>query len=152
LKLSREQAAYLRKGRVARLATIDETNSAHLVPVVYACIGNRIYFVIDRKLKRPGKTLKRIRNISENEKATLLIDNYSEDWDELSYLMIYCRARIIGSGENYREKLAVTRKLKEKYLQYGKGDYFPDDIEKAVFVKLEPQKAIFWRNLRHSVA
>ena len=137
---------------MARLATIDETNSAHLVPIVYASIGNKIYFVVDRKEKQSGKTLKRVRNISENGKATLLIDNYSEDWDELSYLMIYCRAKIIGPGENYREKLAAARRLKEKYAQYGKGDYFPEDIEKAVFVKLEPQKAIFWRNLRHSVA
>ena len=108
--------------------------------------------MVDRKKKQSGKALKRIRNISENEKATLLIDNYSEDWDELSYMMIYCRAAIIGPGERYREKQAAARKLKEKYVQYVKDDYFPDDIDKAVFVRLEPQKAIFWRNLRHSVA
>ena len=152
MKLSKEQADYLRRGRVGRLATIDSSNSIHLVPVVYACIGEKIYFVVDEKKKRAGKTLKRIRNISENENATLLVDNYSEDWEELSYLMIYCRAKVMGPGENFREKKVAARKMMEKYTQYGKGGYFPSDIGKAIFVKLEPLKAVFWRNRRHSVA
>jgi len=152
LKLSKKQADYLRRGRVGRLATIDGRDSVYLVPMVYACIGDKIYFVVDRKKKQAGKTLKRIRNISENAIATLLVDNYSEDWENLSYLMIHCHASIIGPGENYREKQLASRRLKEKYLQYEKDDYFPEDVGKAVFVRLEPLGAIFWQNLRHSVA
>jgi PPOX class probable F420-dependent enzyme len=152
LKLSKKQADYLRRGRVGRLATIDGDNLVHLVPIVYACIGDKIYFVVDRKKKQAGKTLKRIRNISENAMATLLIDNYSEDGNLLSYLMIHCRATIVGPGESHREKELASKQLKEKYPQYGKDGYFPSNIDKAVFVKLEPQRAIFWQNLHHSVA
>jgi len=151
LKLSKKQTNYLCKGRVGRLATFDSADSLHLVPIVYACLGNKIYFVVDRKKKQTGRTLKRVRNISENGKATLLVDNYSENWKKLSYLMIYCRATIIGPEDNYREKRLAAKKLKEKYYQYEKDDYFPEKIDKAVFVRLEPQRAIFWQNLRHSV-
>jgi PPOX class probable F420-dependent enzyme len=151
LKLTKTQIKYLRRGRVGRLGTFDQSNRAHLVPIVYASVGNNLFFVVDNKKKR-GDTLKRIRNISYTGKATLLVDNYSENWVALSYLMIFCKAAIIGPDERMNEKMAAAKSLKKKYIQYQKGGYFPKNIHQAIFVKLEPQKAIYWQNLRHSVA
>jgi PPOX class probable F420-dependent enzyme len=138
---------YLKKARVGRLSTIDRKNGIHLVPIVFANLGERIYFVVDRK-KKSGKELKRIRNISETGKATLLIDHYSENWKSLSFLLIHCSGKILTSGPNSFEKRSAAKELKEKYPQYSRGGYFPEMLEEAIFVRLEPERAVFWQNLR----
>ena len=59
--------------RVAHLATADAHGAPHVVPVVYACVGERIYFVVDEKPKRTRTGLKRLRNIAENPKVALIV-------------------------------------------------------------------------------
>ena len=148
--LSKSELAYAKRARVAHLATVDSKGNPHVVPLVFAMDREAIYFVVDEKTK--GRTtLRRIRNISETGKATVLIDNYSEDWSKLSYLMIYCEPKILGPGESLPEKKKISKLLKAKYPQYLKGSYFPLDLDDAYFVKLVPRRATFWRNLRLSV-
>jgi len=151
LNLSPEQLDYLRRGRIARLGTLNEDKTVHLVPVVFANVEERIYFVIDQKTKHQGKRLRRIKNILETKKATLLVDHYSEKWESLSYLLLYCNAKVLAAESALKERNLATRKLKEKYPQYRNIGYFPEDIETAVFVRLDPQKAVFWQNLRRSL-
>ena len=145
--LTSEQLAYITKTRVGRLATENEDHSSHIVPIVYVNSAERIYFVVDLK-KKTGAQLKRIKNILRTGKASLLLDYYSEKWENLSYLLIYCTASVIGPGESEEEKGLITGKLKEKYPQYSGEAYFPKTSDKAVFVRLEPQRAIFWQNQR----
>ena len=77
--LSASELRYAKSARVAHLATVDSRRNPHVVPIVFAIDSEAIYFVVDKKTK--GKTtLRRLRNISETGKATVLIDNYSEDW------------------------------------------------------------------------
>ncbi len=149
--LSRENLEYLRAARVARLATVDKNHSVHLVPIVFADSGSRVYFVLDRKRKQSGVELKRVRNITETGNAELLIDYYSEKWGELSFLLLHCSAKVLGPGTNLNEKRLAARILKKKYQQYASGGYFPENLEEAVFVRLEPQRAVFWQNLRRSL-
>jgi PPOX class probable F420-dependent enzyme len=144
--LSRKQLEYLKKARVGRLATIDRKNGIHLVPIVFANLGDRIYFVVDRKTKS-GRDLQRIRNISDTGKAVLLIDRYSENWKSLSFLLIHCFGRVLTTGSDSFEKRRAAKKLKEKYPQYSGGPYFPKDLGEAIFVRLEPERAVFWQNL-----
>jgi len=145
--LTSQQLSYIHKARVAKLATTNEDSSIQLVPVVFANSGERIYFVVDLKKKKSDR-LTRIRNISRTCKASLLIDHYSEKWEDLSYLLLYCQATVIGPGENPKEKYLAAKKLKEKYPQYSEGPYFPEKVNGAVFVRLRPERAIFWQNLR----
>jgi len=147
--LTREQLKYLAEARVARLATSDRDGVISLVPIVYAIKGVNIFFVADKKTKHSGKKLKRFRNISENPLVTVLVDNYSENWGDLSYLMLRCNARILNEEG---EKRIAARELKKKYPQYGKGGYFPDTLKDAVLVRLEPERAVFWQNLHPSLA
>ena len=147
--LTREQLKYLADGRVARLATFDRDGVISLVPIVYAIKGEKLFFVADKKTKHSGKKLKRLRNISENPLVTVLVDNYSENWGDLSYLMLHCNARILNEEG---EKKIAARELKKKYPQYGKGGYFPDTLKDAVLVRLEPERAVFWQNLHPSLA
>ena len=90
----------MHNSRLARLATVDpENNQPYIVPVVFAFDGNNIFIPIDNKPKKisNSKQLKRVKNIQKNPNVSFLIDIYDDrDWNNLSYLMIQGKARIIN--------------------------------------------------------
>ena len=113
---SPKAAEFVRIHRVARLATADAGGAPYVVPVCYAFDGRRIYSAIDLKPKRVGgRVLKRVRNILENPHVALVIDDYSEDWSELAYVMVRGVADLIESGE---ERQRAEDLLRQKYHQY----------------------------------
>ena len=112
-----EVRSFIASRRVARLATADASGAPYVVPICFAFDGARIYSAIDLKPKRVGgKALKRIRNILENPQVAVVIDDYSEDWSELAYVMIRGRAEIIIEEGEERERAEAL--LREKYPQY----------------------------------
>ena len=136
----------INKAKVARLATVDSECKPHLVPVVFV-FDNGCYFIpIDEKTKRskPEK-LKRAKNIQQNPNVVLLIDEYSEDWTKLYFIMIQGKASIITGKrlEKQNELLLLERVhnlLYNKYHQYQKigiGEYV---------IMIIPQKVITWKN------
>jgi len=100
--------------RVARLATVDATGAPHLVPLVFAVEGDKIYSAVDHKPKRSTK-LKRLANIALNPNVSLLVDHYSDDWAQLWWARIDGPARLIETGEEWER--AIER-LADKYPQY----------------------------------
>ncbi len=147
---SKSELGYLKSSRVAHLATVDSKGNPHLVPIVFAADRKAIYFVVDYKTKKV-RTLRRLKNIRDSGKATLLVDRYSEDWPKLSYMMISCKPLILGEGKLLREKKKAALLLKKKYVQYRREGYFPPNLDRAIFVKLLPQKTLTWKNLHLSV-
>lgn len=138
----------INKAKVARLATADLEYKPHLVPVVFVFDNDRnCYFIpIDEKTKRSGpENLKRVKNIQENPKVALLIDEYNEDWTKLYFIMIQGKASIIGGKklEKQNEVLLLEKAhnlLSDKYHQYQKtgiGEYV---------IMIIPQKVITWKN------
>jgi PPOX class probable F420-dependent enzyme len=81
--------------RVARLATADASGRPHLVPVVFAVDGARIYSVVDAKPKR-SPALRRLANVTENPAVALLVDHYDEDWTALWWVRAEGRARVLA--------------------------------------------------------
>src|SRR4029077_14156187 len=74
-------SSFLRSARVARLATADKSGQPHVIPICFVFDGQNFYSPIDEKPKRAAPTnLKRLRNIRENPKVTIVIDHYEEDW------------------------------------------------------------------------
>jgi PPOX class probable F420-dependent enzyme len=67
---------------VARLATVAPDSRPHLVPTVFALEGNRIHSIVDTKPK-DSTSLARLRNIEANPQVSLLVDEYSDDWERL---------------------------------------------------------------------
>ena len=134
--LKPKDSAYIASFRVGRLATINENSSAHIVPIVFANDQSNLYFAIDSK-KKKTTNLKRIMNIKRTGRATLLFDSYRENWKNLSYLLIYCKASIVEGQEKQRAILM----LKQKYKQYSRGKYLRGD---AIIVKLAPSKIRRW--------
>ena len=131
---------FIERARVARLATIDSEFKPHLVPVVFVFNGNHFFIPVDEKRKtaKPEK-LKRIRNIQDNPNVTLLIDEYSEDWTKLAFVMIQGKASVATKEGNIQVREAY-KKLMTKYLQYQKvrvGE---------MCIIIAPKKVASWSN------
>jgi PPOX class probable F420-dependent enzyme len=121
LIISNAVEEFIERARVARLATIDSEFKPHLVPVVFVFDGNNFFIPIDEKRKtvKPEK-LKRIRNIQNNPNVALLIDEYSEQWTELAFVMIEGEASIANKTEGNIQVRGAYKKLMTKYIQYQK--------------------------------
>jgi PPOX class probable F420-dependent enzyme len=142
LKIPADVEEFIERARVARLATIDSEFKPHLVPVVFVFDGNHFFIPIDEKRKKTAKPerLKRIRNIQDNPNVALLIDNYSEDWTKLAFVMIQGKASVATKEEGNIQMRQAYKKLMKKYLQYqkvGVGE---------MCIIITPKKAASWRN------
>src|SRR2546425_12214110 len=79
----------LTRTRVGRLATADAAGQPHVIPVVFATDGQKLYTPLDQKPKRvTPNQLKRVRNLLENPKLAFVVDNYDEDWTRLAWVLV----------------------------------------------------------------
>ena len=109
--------AFVATRRVARLATADAQGVPHVVPICYVFDGLNLYSALDRKPKRVApRRLRRVRNIAENPRVAVVVDDYSEDWSCLAYVLIQGRAEMLEDGE---ERAAAESMLRDKYPQYA---------------------------------
>lgn len=83
--------------RVARLSTVDEQGSPHLVPVTFAVAGSTIVMAVDQKPKR-DRELKRLRNVAANPRVSVLADHYDEDWSRLWWVRADGAASVMRDG------------------------------------------------------
>src|SRR5436305_5995132 len=86
-----------RAARVARLATADAAGRPHLVPIVFAVDGDRVYSAVDAKPKRSTQ-LRRLANVRENPAVALLADHYEDDWEALWWARADGRGRVLDFG------------------------------------------------------
>ena len=110
----RRLADEVARARVARLATLDSDGRPHLVPIVFALVGDTLYSAVDAKPKR-SRRLRRIENARERPDVTVLVDRYDEDWTQLWWVRIRGRARVLDEGD---EAAAALEALTAKYPQY----------------------------------
>lgn len=97
--------------RVARLATAGE-DGPHLVPIVFAVVGETIFHAVDHKPKRTS-ALRRIANLQADPRCSVLADHYEEDWDRLWWVRADGAARILPAGH-----APALNALAERYEQY----------------------------------
>jgi PPOX class probable F420-dependent enzyme len=115
--LSDGERRFLAQQRIAHLATADRGAVPHVVPVCFAILDRTLYVTIDDKPKRrAGATLKRLRNIAENPKVTVVADHYDEDWTRLGWVMLHGRADILVEGTEHRDAQML---LRSRYPQLG---------------------------------
>ena len=99
---------------VARLATVAPEGVPHLVPVVFAVDHDIIYTAVDAKPKRTQR-LRRLTNIENNPRVSLIVDHYADDWTQLWWV------RADGDAAIHRDDEVVDtgyRLLRAKYSQY----------------------------------
>jgi PPOX class probable F420-dependent enzyme len=83
---------------VARLATADTGGRPHVVPIVFAVAGDRIWTAVDDKPKRT-RALRRLENARANPRVSVLADHYEEDWDALWWVRADGMARVIDVAD-----------------------------------------------------
>ena len=106
--------------RVARLATLDPDGRPHLVPIVFALVGDTLYSAVDAKPKR-SRTLRRIENARARPDVTVLVDHYVDDWAELWWVRLRGRARVLDGGDEAERALAALTAKYELYAQDAPG-------------------------------
>src|ERR687893_3292813 len=131
-----DDMAFIRDGRVGRLATADAYGTPSVVPVVYASFALDeepvIAIAIDEKPKGDPHALRRVRNIRERPEVALIVDEYREDWNELAWVLVRGSATLIEPGAPGHAEALVALRL--KYPQY-------------VAMRLEERPAIIIRDL-----
>ena len=99
--------------RVARLATTDADGSPHLVPVVFALVGETVWTAVDAKPKTTTM-LRRLDNVRAHPAVSLLVDHYADDWATLWWV----RADGVATVLDVDEGRAGLDALTAKYPQY----------------------------------
>jgi coenzyme F420-0:L-glutamate ligase / coenzyme F420-1:gamma-L-glutamate ligase len=140
LDIDDDTQAFISGHRVARLATAGGELQPAVIPICYAFNGERIYSPIDEKPKSvAASSLKRVRNIESNPHVALVIDDYSEDWSRLAYVLIIGTAEIILPGNAAAEHARAVELLREKYAQYRSMK-----IDERPMIKISPIRVKRW--------
>lgn len=98
----------------ARLGTIAADGRAHLVPIVFALLGETIVTAVDHKPKRT-RALARLANLRRDPRATVLVDHYHDDWSALWWVRIDGAAAVLEGAD---ERAVAIEGLAAKYAQY----------------------------------
>jgi len=140
MPISATVAGFISGGRVGRLGTADAAGQPLVVPICYAFDGESIFSAIDAKPKMVDiERLKRIRNIRENAKVSLVIDRYDEEWSQLRYVIIHGEAELLTGGADFSRGVDL---LLAKYPQYRAMGL---DREAGLMIKVEPEKVTHWQ-------
>ena len=118
--------------RRAVMSTVAIDESAHSVPVVFALLDDEIVSPIDHKPKS-GLVMERVKNLGRDDRITLLIDHWNEDWTRLAWVMVR------GTGTVEAEPApGDMRRLNERYDQYE-----PDERHDAL-IRIRPTRFSWW--------
>ncbi|MCL6641642.1 MAG: TIGR03668 family PPOX class F420-dependent oxidoreductase [Candidatus Rokubacteria bacterium] len=130
----------LRAARVGRLATADAAGRPLVVPVCFAldAEGQRLYSAVDPKPKRT-RDLQRVRNVRENPRVSLVVDEYDEDWTRLWWVMVRGPAAVLEEGPEF---IAGVDLLIAKYPQYQALGL---ERERGVLVRVTIERVLAWR-------
>jgi PPOX class probable F420-dependent enzyme len=108
--------SFLERARRAHLATASRAGEPHVVPICFAVLDDDVVvFAIDDKPKDRARSLKRLRNLAENDRFALVVDVWDEDWTKLAYVLLHGSGSPLPPGE--RRERAVGS-LRARYSQY----------------------------------
>lgn len=139
MSLTKQELVFIRTARIAHLATADKNGRPHVVPICFVFDGKYFYSPIDEKPKRTApQKLKRLRNIQDNPRVSLVIDRYGEDWSKLCYVLVNGQARVLLSGARHLE---AARLLRRKYPQYRRMA-----IDTRPIIRVQPDTLRAWGN------
>jgi PPOX class probable F420-dependent enzyme len=112
--------ALLDEARRATLTTIDaRDHRPRSVPICYAIVGEAIWSPLDEKPKQADdpRSLRRVRDLQADDRATLLVDRWSEDWTRLAFAELAVHGVLVEPG--CAEHAAAVSELRRRYPQYA---------------------------------
>jgi PPOX class probable F420-dependent enzyme len=125
-------AALLHDERFGVMTTAGPDGSAHSVPVVFALAGDEIVSPIDHKPKT-GAVLARVRNLERDDRVTLLVHHWDEEWTNLSWVMVRGTAMIDADAS-----MDLMHAINSRYPQYE-----PDERHDAL-IRIQPTRVTWW--------
>jgi nitroimidazol reductase NimA-like FMN-containing flavoprotein (pyridoxamine 5'-phosphate oxidase superfamily) len=131
MRLTKAQAKLLEWERVAHVATVGG-GMPHLVPVCHVVVGGKIYF-------GSGRRSRKVRNVRANARLALTVDVYSDDWSQITGVMVQGTGRVIERGPHFRR---LRRRLYAKYPQYPREAALGESD--SVIVELTPTHVFSW--------
>ncbi|MFP5264328.1 MAG: TIGR03668 family PPOX class F420-dependent oxidoreductase [Blastocatellia bacterium] len=140
LEIDDSTHAFIAGHRVARLATADGDGRPSVIPVCYAFDSQSLYSPIDEKPKAAeASRLRRVRNIEANPHVSLVIDDYSEDWAELQWVLITGLAAMILPSRDAPDHARAVALLRDKYPQYHSMA-----IDERMIIRITPTRVRRW--------
>ena len=131
VKFSEKEIRFLNYMRVGRLATMDGKD-IHLVPICPVFDGDVFYMGTHAKTRK-------VRNLRNHKRATLILDQYSEDWMRHVAVMMTGIVEIIEKGADFERAKAL---LVAKFQQYQ--ELFPIHEGESVIMCFKPTKVVSW--------
>ena len=117
---------------VGRLATVRRDGRPHVVPICFVVTNDVVYSAVDNKPKR-HRHLQRISNVAATGTASLLVDEYDDDWSRLWWVRLDGRARLVDDRAEAERAISL---LSDKYPQYRdqppSGPVLAVDVERWV--------------------
>ena len=98
---------------------MSASGQPHVVPVTFAVVESRLVIGIDEKPKST-MDLRRLRNIRENSRVSVLWDKYAQDWRQLWWVRADGVASVEVAGSSWDTSWAA---LNEKYPQYENREH-----------------------------
>ncbi|MGH2806088.1 MAG: pyridoxamine 5'-phosphate oxidase family protein [Actinomycetota bacterium] len=124
--------ALLAEERFAVMTTLSADGTAHSVPVVFAAVGNEIVSPIDHKPKS-GQVMARVKNLARDDRVTLLVHHWDEEWANLLWLMVRGSAAV----DDHSTK-ELMHAINARYSQYE-----PDERHDAL-IRITPTRLTWW--------
>jgi PPOX class probable F420-dependent enzyme len=124
----------LGRARVARLGYLDGDGRPRVLPVTFAVADGFVWSAIDDKPKRRAEPA-RVECLRRRPEASLLVDEYDDDWTRLAWVQLLGRVEIVPA-EAAPEALDA---LAAKYSQYARRS------PPGPLLRLEVERAIHWR-------
>lgn len=137
--MSEDQARFLTGCRVGHLATADARAMPHLVPVCFVVSEGALYITIDQKPKGDVRSLKRLKNITENPAAAFVADRWDEDWNRLGWVMLRGPVEILEDGAEHDRAQGL---LRSRYRQYQGMD-----LAGLPVIAIRIERVTSWGNL-----
>jgi PPOX class probable F420-dependent enzyme len=150
--LGEPERAFVADRRTATLATTAPDGRPRLVPVCFVlasavdAVGRAIlYTPLDEKPKATTdpRGLARVRDLLILPEATLLVDRWDEDWNQLGWVRLYGRGELLEpEPHEVAEHAAAVDALRAKYPQYRLHD-----LESRPIIRIVVDRARAWGNL-----
>ena len=81
----------------------------------------------------------KVRNLRENPRVSITVDEYHEDWDLLRAVMVFGAAQIIETGYEWDR---IKTLLEEKYPQYP--EQAPMEEGTSVMIDVAVERIVTW--------
>jgi PPOX class probable F420-dependent enzyme len=124
----------LAEARVARLGYLDAGDRPRVLPVTFAVAGGFVWSAIDEKPKRRPEPA-RVDYLRRRPEASLLVDEYDDDWTRLAWVQLLGRIEIVDavSAPDALDALAA------KYAQYA------ERTPPGPLLRLAVERVLWWR-------